>query len=86
MFISILTDFSQQLHKLNLQMQGKKKKSLFIEVSDWLGKKLLVLKNLTIENKLIHFPCWEVIKLEFDDEINYEYCISYFDEITVEFK
>lgn len=53
---------------------------------DGFRKKLELFKNVFVENKLIHFPCCEVIKQEFDNEFNFEHCITHIDELIVEFK
>ena len=85
--LAFLTDISQHLNKLNLQLQGRKQTiSLMIGFLDGLRKKLVIFKNLLVEKKLIHFPCCEIIKTEFDDEFNFEYCITHLDELTVEFE
>lgn len=47
---------------------------------------MVVLKNLVVEKKLIHFPCCEIIKIELNDEFNFEHCITHLDELTVEFE
>jgi hypothetical protein len=47
---------------------------------------LELFKNVFVENKLIHFPCCEVIKQEFDNEFHFEHCINHIDELIVEFK
>lgn len=39
-----------------------------------------------VDKKLIHFPCYKVIKIELKDEFNFEHCITYSDELIVEFK
>jgi hypothetical protein len=44
------------------------------------------LNIIFVENKLIHFPCCEVIKQEFDNEFKFEHCITHIDELIVEFK
>jgi len=53
---------------------------------DEFRKKLVVFKNVIVEKKLIHFPCCEVIKIELDDEFNFEHCITHLDELIVEFE
>jgi len=82
--LAFLTDISQHLNKLNLQLQGKKR--TISQIIDGLGKKQVVFKNLVVEKKLIHFPCCEIIKTELDDEFNFEHCITHLDELTVEFE
>jgi len=47
---------------------------------------LELFKNVFVENKLINLPCCEVIKQEFDNEFNFEHCITHIDELIVEFK
>ncbi|KAE9522594.1 hypothetical protein AGLY_017016 [Aphis glycines] len=85
--LAFLTDISQHLNKLNLQLQGRKQTiSQIIGFLDGFRKKLELFKNVFVENKLIHFPCCEVIKQEFDKEFNFEHCITHIDELIVEFK
>ncbi|KAL4125892.1 hypothetical protein QTP88_010129 [Uroleucon formosanum] len=85
--LAFLTNISQHLNKLNLQLQGRKQTiSQIIGFLDGFRKKLELFKNVFVENKLIHFPCCEVIKQEFDNEFNFEHCITHIDELIVEFK
>jgi len=87
--LEFLTDISQYLNKLNLQLQGKKTNKQTSNYWVFRGrfrKKLIVFKNLIVENKLTHFLCCEIIKIELDEEFNSEYCITHLDELIVEFK
>jgi len=80
-------DISQHLNKLNLQLQGKKQTiSQIIGFLNGFRKKLVIFKNLVVEKKLIHFPCCEIIIIEFKDEFNFEHRITHLDELTVAFK
>jgi len=54
--LAFLTDISQHLNKLNLQLQGKKQTiSKIIGFLDRLRKKLVAFKNLIVEKKINTF-------------------------------
>jgi len=67
---------------------GKKQRiSQIVQFLDGFGKKLVVFKNVIVEKKLIHFQCcYEIIKIEFDEEFKFEQCITHLDELIVEFE
>jgi len=61
--LAFLTDIYQHLNKLNLRLQGRKQTiSQIIGFLDRFRKKLELFKNVFVENKLIHFPCCEIIE------------------------